>query len=152
MGTLRGIVGDEASHGAPPCSAIPHAGDAPPLLGRPAASSIWRSISASIARRRSSERQILGLGRKGDVFVAISTSGRSPNVLRAIAAAREKGLFVIGFTGRTGGEMAGRCGAVLYAPSDSTPIIQQIHITAAHVVCGLVEERLFPREMARASR
>lgn len=90
-------------------------------------------------------RQILGLGRKGDVFLAISTSGRSPNVLRAIEAAKRQGLTVIGFTGKTGGAMAGICDIVLHAPSDSTPLVQQVHITAAHIVCGLVEERLFPR-------
>jgi D-sedoheptulose 7-phosphate isomerase len=91
------------------------------------------------------ERQILGLGCHGDVFIAISTSGRSPNILRAIEAARQKRLTVVGFTGRTGGEMALRCDLCLHAPSDSTPLIQQIHIMAGHIVCGLVEEDLFPR-------
>jgi D-sedoheptulose 7-phosphate isomerase len=78
------------------------------------------------------------------VLIAISTSGRSPNILRAISAAREKRLTVIGFSGRTGGEMAALCDLCLYAPSDSTPLIQQVHITAGHIICGLVEERLFP--------
>lgn len=93
-------------------------------------------------------RQVAALGAKGDVLLAISTSGRSPNVLRAIAAARRKGLAVIGFTGEAGGEMVGVCDVVLKAPAASTPLIQQLHITAAHIVCGLVEERLFPREAA----
>src|SRR5262252_2120091 len=91
------------------------------------------------------ERQIRGLGRPGDVLIAISTSGRSPNILRAIRAAREKGLTVVGFTGKTGGEMAPLCDVCLRAPSESTPLIQQVHITAGHIICGLVEERLFPR-------
>jgi D-sedoheptulose 7-phosphate isomerase len=91
------------------------------------------------------ERQILGLGCAGDVFIAISTSGRSPNILRAIGAARQKRLTVVGFTGRTGGEMASRCDVCLHAPSDSTPLVQQIHIMAGHIICGLVEEDLFPR-------
>jgi D-sedoheptulose 7-phosphate isomerase len=91
------------------------------------------------------ERQVLGLGRAGDVLIAISTSGRSPNVLRAIAAGRKNGLAVVGLTGSTGGEMARCCDLCLCAPSDSTPIIQQLHITVAHIICGLVEERLFPR-------
>lgn len=90
-------------------------------------------------------RQILGLGRAGDVFIAISTSGRSPNVLQAIAAAAEQGLVVVGFTGRSGGLMAGKCDLCLRAPADATPLIQQIHIIAGHIVCGLVEERLFPQ-------
>lgn len=90
------------------------------------------------------ERQILGLGNPGDVFVAISTSGRSPNILRAIDAARDRRLAVVGFTGRTGGDMRRRCDICLHAPSDSTPLIQQIHLIAGHLICGLVEERLFP--------
>jgi D-sedoheptulose 7-phosphate isomerase len=94
------------------------------------------------------ERQVRGLGQEGDVLLAISTSGRSPNILRAIAAGRELGLVTIGLTGSTGGEMAALCDLCLHAPSDSTPLIQQIHITAGHVICGLVEERLFPRAAA----
>ena len=93
-------------------------------------------------------RQVAALGAKGDVLLAISTSGRSPNVLRAIEAARREGLWVIGFTGKAGGEMAAICDVVLKAPSTSTPLIQQIHITAGHILCSLVEERLFPREAA----
>jgi D-sedoheptulose 7-phosphate isomerase len=91
------------------------------------------------------ERQVLGLGRPGDVLIALSTSGRSPNILKAIAAARASGLVVIGFTGKSGGDMAARCDLCLCVPSDSTPLIQQLHITLGHIVCGLVEERLFPR-------
>jgi D-sedoheptulose 7-phosphate isomerase len=94
------------------------------------------------------ERQVQGLGRPGDVFIAISTSGRSPNILKAIEAARAGGLFVIGFTGRNGGDMGAGCDLCLVAPSDSTPLIQQLHITFGHIVCGLVEERLFPRASA----
>jgi D-sedoheptulose 7-phosphate isomerase len=88
------------------------------------------------------ERQVRGLGAKGDVLIAISTSGRSPNVLRALDAARTNGVVTIGFTGRKGGEMPSRCDVILRVPSDRTPVIQQIHITAAHIVCGLVERRL----------
>jgi D-sedoheptulose 7-phosphate isomerase len=91
------------------------------------------------------ERQIRGLGRAGDVFIAISTSGRSPNILRAIDAARQLGLGVVGLSGRSGGEMAARCDLCLCVPADTTPLIQQLHITVGHVVCGCVEERLFPR-------
>jgi D-sedoheptulose 7-phosphate isomerase len=92
------------------------------------------------------ERQILGLGRRGDVLIAISTSGRSPNILRAITAARQKALAVVGFTGQSGGDMAAHCDVCLHAPSDATPLIQQMHLTAAHIICGLVEERLFPQQ------
>jgi D-sedoheptulose 7-phosphate isomerase len=107
--------------------------------------SVLTAIGNDYGYDRVFERQVLGLGRRGDVLVAISTSGRSPNILRAIAAARQKELAVVGFTGRSGGEMAARCDICLCAPADSTPLIQQLHITAGHIVCGLVEERLFPR-------
>jgi D-sedoheptulose 7-phosphate isomerase len=107
--------------------------------------SVLTAIGNDYGYERLFERQILGLGRPGDVFFAISTSGRSPNILRAIDAARQRRIVTVGFTGRTGGEMASRCDICLYAPSDSTPLIQQIHITAGHIICGLVEERLFPR-------
>jgi D-sedoheptulose 7-phosphate isomerase len=111
-------------------------------------SSVLTAIGNDYGYERVFERQILGLGRPGDVFLAISTSGRSPNILRAIRAARCKGLTVVGFTGRTGGEMVPQCDLCLYAPVDATPLIQQIHITAGHIICGLVEERLFPKTNA----
>jgi D-sedoheptulose 7-phosphate isomerase len=107
--------------------------------------SVLTAIGNDYGYERLFERQILGLGRAGDVFIAISTSGRSANILRAIDAARQKQIVTVGLTGRTGGEMASRCDICLHAPSDSTPLIQQIHITAGHIICGLVEERLFPR-------
>jgi D-sedoheptulose 7-phosphate isomerase len=107
--------------------------------------SVLTAIGNDYGYDRVFERQILGLGRKGDVLVALSTSGRSPNILRAVDAARQNGLGVIGFTGRTGGDLASRCDVCLHAPSDLTPLVQQIHIVAGHIVCGLVEERLFPQ-------
>ena len=82
------------------------------------------------------------------MLIAISTSGRSPNILRALRAARERGLTAIGFTGSDGGAMPELCDLCLRAPSDSTPLIQQLHITAGHIICGLVEAQLFPREAA----
>ena len=108
-------------------------------------SSVLTAIGNDYGYDRVFERQVLGLGVAGDVLIAISTSGRSPNILRAIDAARSTGLVVVGFTGRSGGEMAARCHLCLYAPADTTPLIQQLHITAGHIICGLVEERLFPK-------
>ena len=107
-------------------------------------SSVLTAIGNDYGYDRLFERQILGLGCPGDVFIAISTSGRSPNILRAIEVARQQRIVTVGFTGMTGGEMPSRCDMCLRAPSDSTPLIQQIHITAGHIICGLVEERLFP--------
>jgi len=107
--------------------------------------SVLTGVGNDYGFERVFERQILGLGSAGDIFVAISTSGRSPNIIRAMDAARQKHLTVVGFTGRAGGEMSWRCDLCLHAPSDNTQLIQQIHITAAHIICGLVEERLFPQ-------
>src|SRR6516165_5764183 len=108
-------------------------------------SSVITAIGNDHGYDRVFERQILGLGCPGDVFIAISTSGRSPNSLRAIDAARRQRMVIVGLTGSTGGEMTLSCDLCLRAPSDSTPLIQQIHITAGHIICGLVEDRLFPR-------
>ena len=90
------------------------------------------------------ERQIRGLARKGDVFLAISTSGRSQNILCSLKAARELGLTTVGFTGQGDSEMVALCDICLQAPSEATPHIQQIHIVAAHAICGIVERELFP--------
>ena len=109
-------------------------------------SSVLAAIGNDYCYDRLFERQILGLGCPGDVYIAISTSGRSPNTLREIDVARQQRIVTVGFTGMTGGEMPSRCDMCLRAPSDSTPLIQQIHITAGHIICGLVEERLFPHE------
>ena len=89
------------------------------------------------------ERQIRGLGKKGDGLLAISTSGRSPNILAALRAARDLGITTMGFTGADGGAMKDFCDVCLFATSQETPLIQQIHITAAHVVCNLVEHSMF---------
>lgn len=108
-------------------------------------SSVLTAIGNDYGYEQVFERQIRGLGVAGDVFFALSTSGRSRNILRAIEVARDKGLTVVGFTGRSGGEMRRYCDICLSAPSDSTPLIQQIHMIAAHIICGLIEERLFPQ-------
>ena len=116
-----------------------------PAIALTTDSSIITAIANDFGYDHVFERQIAGLGNPGDVFIAISTSGRSVNILKGIKTACNKGLTVIGFTGQTGNTMAAACDFCLIAPSTSTPIIQQIHITAAHVICALVEKRLFPR-------
>src|SRR4051812_35780934 len=89
------------------------------------------------------ERQVRALGKKGDVFIGISTSGRSPNIVAALKAARELGLATVGFTKAAPTPMHALCDLVLAVPSDETALIQQIHITAAHAICHLVEHELF---------
>jgi len=88
-------------------------------------------------------RQVEALGRKGDVFFAISTSGNSKNILRAIEAARAIGINVIGFTGQDGGKMADLCDLCFRMPSSETPKIQEGHEFIGHLICGLIEQRMF---------
>jgi D-sedoheptulose 7-phosphate isomerase len=90
-------------------------------------------------------RQLEAVGTAGDVFFGISTSGRSPNVLKALHAARAKGLVTVGMTGRAGGQMLGRCDYLLRVPSDSTPRIQEGHIAIGHAICQIIEAQLFPK-------
>lgn len=108
-------------------------------------SSVLTAIGNDYGYDRVFERQIRGLGRRGDVFIAISTSGKSPNVIAALEAARTLGVVTVGFTSIAPSSAAMRqlCDHVLAAPSDDTPIVQQLHITAAHAICEIVERNLF---------
>jgi D-sedoheptulose 7-phosphate isomerase len=89
-------------------------------------------------------RQVEAMGRTGDVLVAISTSGNSPNVLRAAWAARERGMLVLGLSGRDGGALRELCDELLIVPAQATERIQEGHITLIHLLCELVELTLFP--------
>ena len=89
-------------------------------------------------------RQLKAHAKPGDIAVAISTSGNSANVLKAVEAARELGLTVFGFTGETGGKLKGLCDHCLCVPSKVVGRIQEVHITAIQLLCGLVEDALFP--------
>jgi D-sedoheptulose 7-phosphate isomerase len=90
-------------------------------------------------------RQVEGLGRPGDVLLVLSTSGRSPNILAALNAARQRGLITIGFTGAKGTTLGVLCDQLLVAPSDDTAVIQQIHLTLAHGICETIERALVVR-------
>ena len=92
-------------------------------------------------------RQILAHGRKNDVAVAISTSGNSLNVIRAVEAARERGLFTVAWTGATGGKLGDLVEYAFRVPSTVTARIQECHITLGHVLCEFVEERLFGEQI-----
>lgn len=87
-------------------------------------------------------RQVQGLARAGDVLIALTTSGRSKNILAAIHVASGLSVTTIGFTGTKGESMRTICDHVLIAPSDDTPVIQQIHMMAAHAICDEVEHAL----------
>jgi D-sedoheptulose 7-phosphate isomerase len=89
-------------------------------------------------------RQLRALGRAGDVVLAISTSGTSPSVVKAVAACKKLGIHTIGLTGRGGGKLRGMVDHLLnVSGSDETARIQETHILAAHVLCQLVDERLY---------
>jgi D-sedoheptulose 7-phosphate isomerase len=88
-------------------------------------------------------RMIEAAGRPGDVLVAISTSGNSPNILHAIEQARKSSMTVIGMTGEQGGKMRDKCDILLNVPSSDTPRIQESHILVGHIVCQITEAVLF---------
>jgi D-sedoheptulose 7-phosphate isomerase len=90
-------------------------------------------------------RMIRAMGRKGDILVAISTSGNSGNILRAIDAALELEMIVVGMTGKTGGLMIDKCNYLLNPPSIDTPRVQEAHILMGHILCELVEAAVFPK-------
>jgi D-sedoheptulose 7-phosphate isomerase len=87
-------------------------------------------------------RQVEGFGQRGDVLLALSTSGRSPNIIAALRKARAQGLVTIGFTGTKGEAMGVSCDHLLIAPSDDTPVIQQIHLAVAHGICDEIEQAM----------
>jgi D-sedoheptulose 7-phosphate isomerase len=89
------------------------------------------------------ERQIQAQGVYGDVFIGISTSGTSENIVKALAACKDKGISTIGFTGAGGGMMQAFCDISIVVPSRETPRIQESHILIGHILCCLVEENLF---------
>ncbi len=91
-------------------------------------------------------RQVQGLGEEGDVLLAYSTSGNSPNILRVIDEAKAQGMTVIGLTGRGGGKMAAVCDVCIQTPSDVTPVVQECHAAAGHTICLLVEQALCGKE------
>ena len=84
-------------------------------------------------------------GRKGDILVGLSTSGNSKNVINAFEVADEIGMITVGMTGETGGAMRAACAHLINIPSKDTPRIQEAHILVGHIICELVEVRLFPR-------
>lgn len=88
-------------------------------------------------------RQVQALGNKGDLFIGYSTSGKSPNILKALAEAKAKGLFCIGFMGNRGGPMRELCDLSLEVPSGDTPRIQEGHLVLGHILCGLIESAIF---------
>jgi D-sedoheptulose 7-phosphate isomerase len=105
--------------------------------------SILTAIGNDYGYEQLFSRQIQACGKRGDIFIAYSTSGGSENILRALVMAREMGLVCIGFTGNRKGKIYTLCDYLLEVPSSETPKIQEGHLVLGHILCGLVEEELF---------
>jgi D-sedoheptulose 7-phosphate isomerase len=114
-----------------------------PALALTTDTSILTAIGNDYGFEQVYQKQVQALGRKGDILVALSTSGNSPNILAALRAAREREVATVGLSGRTGGEMLPLCDFALLVPDDRTPLIQEIHIAAGHLLCELVDYFLF---------
>jgi D-sedoheptulose 7-phosphate isomerase len=115
-----------------------------PSVALTADGAVLTSIANDDSYPRTFARQIEALGRKGDVAIGLTTSGRSPSVVAALETARERGLLAIAFSGRDGGEAARVAHHALTVPGNATSRIQEIHLLAGHILCALVEDRLFP--------
>ena len=107
-------------------------------------SSILTSVGNDYGVEEVFVRQVKAFVGTGDVVIGISTSGNSPNVLKAMEEARERGAVNIGMTGSGGGRLAELCQHCLQVPSDETPRIQEAHQTIIHILCRLVEDTVFP--------
>ncbi len=106
-------------------------------------SSIITAIGNDYGFEKLFSRQVQAMGNEGDVFIGLSTSGNSPNILSALDACKEKGIFSIGLTGMTGGKMADKCDICIKVPSNDTPRIQESHILIGHILCCTIEQELF---------
>ena len=105
--------------------------------------SILTAIGNDYGFDRIFSRQIESIGENGDVLVAISTSGNSPNILNALKICKQKGITTLGLTGGTGGAMKEFCDHIVIVPSNETPVIQESHILIGHMLCGIIEEEIF---------
>jgi D-sedoheptulose 7-phosphate isomerase len=110
-----------------------------PAMALTVNTSILTAVANDYSFDRVFERQVEAMAVKGDVVVGISTSGNSPNVLRAVERAKAMGCATIGMTGAKGGRLAPMVDVCFRSPSDDTPRIQEVHITAGHIICQLVE-------------
>ena len=116
-----------------------------PAIALSTDSSILTSIGNDYNFSEIFSKQIKAIGREGDIAWGISTSGSSPNVVKAFETAKKMELVTIGFTGRDGGALAGIADYLLNVSSYNTPRIQEVHITVGHVICEMVDFKLFQR-------
>jgi len=121
-----------------------------PAIALTTDSSILTAIGNDYGYENLFARQIQANGKTGDIFFAISTSGNSPNIIKAIEAARKSGIITIGFSGKKQCKMDEICDISLKMPSFETPRIQEAHITIGHIICAAVEKQLFGEDYGSA--
>ena len=114
-----------------------------PAIALTTDTSILTAIGNDYGYEKLFARQVQAHGRKGDIFIGYSTSGKSPNILAALEEAWTQGLICIGLTGNRGGPMQELCHHLLEAPSAETPRIQECHAVLGHILCGLIESAIF---------
>ena len=119
-----------------------------PAIALTTDTSILTAIGNDYGFERLFERQVQAQGCPGDVFLGISTSGNSANIIRALQYCNQAGIQTIGLTGAGGGKMKEWCTLCLEVPSFETPRIQEVHILIGHILCGIVEEKLFGKNLS----
>lgn len=117
-----------------------------PAIALTTNTSILTSIANDYGFDKVFEKQIEGLVQKKDVVIGISTSGNSENILKGILKAKKIGAKIIAFTGKSGGKLKNKVDILLNIPSDNTPRIQEAHITIGHIICGIVESKIFEKK------
>ncbi len=105
--------------------------------------SIITAIGNDYGYEKLFSRQVQANGVKGDIFIGISTSGNSANVIEALKECKEKGIITVGLTGEKGGKMSEMCDYCIRVPSNETPRVQEAHILIGHIICAVVEEAIF---------
>ena len=120
--------------------------DRPPLYAEAlhVNSSFITAVANDYGYEATYARMVEAAGKSGDILVGISTSGNSPNVVKAIQKAKELGMITVGFTGKNGGAMRDICDIMICTPSDDTPRVQEVHILVGHIICQLIEQEMFP--------
>ena len=114
-----------------------------PAIALTVDTSILTAIGNDYGYEKLFSRQIQALGRPGDIFIAYSTSGKSPNILSALKEAKGQKIITVGLTGNAKGEMSQLCDYLLQTPSLDTPKIQEGHLVMGHILCGLIEKKIF---------
>jgi D-sedoheptulose 7-phosphate isomerase len=114
-----------------------------PALALTTDTSILTAIGNDYGYENLFSRQIEAYGEKGDLFIGISTSGNSKNIIRALDACRKKRIITVGLTGKSGGGIASLCDYCIQVPSTETPRIQETHILIGHIICAVIEDTLF---------